>query len=337
MLLYKADYISKDQLAESLQLMETNNTRQGEALIEMSLLSFGQLISVLERQVEFILQNVLSADEGVWVFHSVDEFEERFVNPPVRVPSMLYKGLRDHSREMPREQLMEKHQPNLDLYVHLDPETAEIVEEINFSGAETKFLDVIRSNSWRLRELFTVTNLSKSQTACVLWALDELNLLEYRESEDLDRYLQRVSSSILSKARSLARASHFDVLEVHWICLENEVEEAHERLLKEFDAKAYHDLTDELTEAIAKIRKRVDHAYSQVRTKNGRRSYREEIVEADTILNSADLLAKKGEMAIMKANGREAILCWSKAVELVPGNASFKDGLQRSRGLGASS
>ena len=81
----------------------------------------------------------------------------------------------------------------------------------------------------------------------------------------------------------------------------------------------------------------MDHAYSQVRTKNGRRSYREEIVEADTIFNSADLLAKKGEMAIMKADVREAILCWSKAVELVPGNASFKDGLQRSRGLGASS
>ena len=94
MLLYKAEYITKAQLAESLQMMEANNTRQGEALIEMSLLTFGQLVSVLERQVEFVLQNVLAEEEGVWVFHTVDSFAERFVNPPVRVPSMLYKGLR---------------------------------------------------------------------------------------------------------------------------------------------------------------------------------------------------------------------------------------------------
>ena len=114
------------------------------------------------------------------------------------------------------------------------------------------------------------------------------------------------------------------------------MEEAHGRLLKEFDTKAYHDLTEELEEAIEKIRKSIEKAYNHVRTKKGRRAYREEIVEADTILNSADLLAKKGEMAIMKANGREAVLCWSKAVELVPHNANFKDGLQRSRGLGAS-
>ena len=336
MLLLKANHITKEQLAESLQMMEANDTRQGEALIEMGILNFGQLISVLEKQVEFVLQSILAEPEGVWAFHTVEDFEERFINPPARVPSMLYRALRDHSREMPREQLMEKHQPNLDYYVHFDADTVEIIDEIKFSNAESKFLSVIRSNSWRLRELFTVTNLSKSQTACVLWAFDELNLLEYRDSEALERYLQRVSARILSKVRTLGRATHFDVLEVHWICLQDEVDIARDRLLKEFDAATYHDLTDDLSEGIQRIRTKIEEAHSYLKVKRNRMAYREEIVEKDTILNSADLLAKKGEMAIMKADGREAVMCWSKAVELVPNNKSFKDGLQRSRGLGAS-
>ena len=114
-LLLKAGHLQKEQLAESLKMMEAQNIRQGEALIEMGIMSFGQLVSLLEKQVEFILQKVLQLDEGLWAFHTVEGFSERFVNPPARVPSLLYRGLRDHSREMPREELMTKHKPNLDL------------------------------------------------------------------------------------------------------------------------------------------------------------------------------------------------------------------------------
>lgn len=192
------------------------------------------------------------------------------------------------------------------------------------------------SSSWRLRELFTVTNLSRNQTACVLWALDELHLIEYRGQEDLGRYLERISSRILAKVRTLPTASHFDVMEIHWICLQEDVEVAYDRLLEEFDASKYHDLTPELKQAIERIRKKVEEANKFLKVKKNRKSYREEIIEADTILNSAELLAKKGEMAIMKADGREAVLCWSKAVELIPQSKTFKDGLQRARGMGNS-
>ena len=263
----------------------------------------------------------------------MSSFEERFITPPMRVPSMLYRALRDQARNMPRALLLEKHKPNLDKYVHFNPQSAEVLDEIEFPKAEGKFLGVILSNSWRLRELFTVTNLSRNQTACVLWALDELHILEFRDSEDVGRYLERVSNRVLSKVRTLRRASHFDVMEIHWICLQSEVEAAHERLLKEFDVDRFHDLTDELKQGIAEIRRRVVESHAYLKEKRNRTAYREEILEKDIILNSADLLAKKGEMAIMKANGREAVTCWSKAIELVGNNKQFKDGLQRARSL----
>lgn len=335
-LLLKAEHITKEQLAQSLQLMESENIRQGEALIEMGLLNFGQMISVLEKQVEFILQNVLHEAEGLWAFHRLDGFQEQFVNPPVRVPSLLYRALRDHSRQMPREQLMERHRPNLDRYVHFNDDTGQVLAEIQFSSVEKRFLEVISANSWRLREIFTVTNLSRNQTACVLWALDELSILDYRDQEDIERYLDRISSRILSKARSILSATHFDALEIHWISLTDEIEDAHKRLLEEFDPEAYHNLTDELRKGISIIRERVEEAYHYVRDKRQRRAYREEIIETDTIINSADLLAKKGEMAIMKGDSREAVTCWSKALELIPNKTSYKDGLQRAKGVGAS-
>jgi len=45
------------------------------------------------------------------------------------------------------------------------------------------------------------------------------------------------------------------------------------------------------------------------------------------------LLGKKGEMAIMRKDRREASSCFSKAVELVPGEPLYRDGLRRSSGV----
>ena len=332
-LLLKAKRIHKDQLATSLALMEEQNLRQGEALIDMGILNFGQLVSLLEKQVALVFQNTMADSSGTWSFTALEGLEERFITPPVRIPSLLYRALRDQARSMPRAKLLEKHRPNLDRYVHFNPESAEILDEIDFPKAEGKFLGVILSNSWRLRELFTVTNLSRNQTACVLWALDELHILEFRDSEDLGRYLERVSSRVLSKVRTLRKASHFDVLEIHWICLQKEVEAGYDRIKEEFELSKYHDLTDELKAGIKEINTRAEQSYGYLKVKGNRSTYREEILEKDMILNSADLLAKKGEMAIMKANGREAVLCWLKAIELIGNNSKLKEGLQRARAL----
>jgi hypothetical protein len=332
-LLLKAKRIHKGQLAESLQLMEGQNLRQGEALIDMGVLNFGQLVSLLEKQVALIFQAAMADTTGSWSFTTLDSFEERFITPPMRVPSMLYRALRDRARSMPRANLLDKHKPNLDRYVHFNPESAEILDEIAFPKAEGKFLGVILSNSWRLRELFTVTNLSRNQTACVLWALDELHILEFRDSEDIGRYLERVSTRVLPKVRTMRKATHFDVMEIHWICLQDEVEGAYERLKAEFQLDNYHDLSDDLVKGIQEINKRVDQSYAYLKVKSNRKTYREEILEMEKIVNSAELLAKKGEMAIMKANGRDAVLCWSKAIELMGSSAKLQAGLQRARAL----
>ena len=72
-------------------------------------------------------------------------------------------------------------------------------------------------------------------------------------------------------------------------------------------------------------------AYQFLRNDQQRRAYREEIIEEMKIQMSADILAKKGEMAIMKADRREALNCWGKALELKPSDPSLREGLERAR------
>ncbi len=327
--LLKAKHIDKDQLARSLEVMETMTCRQGEAFIEMGVLTFAQLVMVLQKQTEFVLQRVMRDREGVWAFHSLENLPEAFITPPVRVPSVLYQALREHARELPAGSLQTIHKKNLDRYVHLAPTSASVINDIGWTKDERKFLEVLQENSWRLRELFSVSPLSRQMTSCVIWALDDLGFILYSETEDLERYLERVGTRILTKAQRSKSANHFDILEVHWICLKQEVEAAYRRLKDEFQLDQFHDLTPEMETALGVIDKFVELAYAAVVEDRKRRAYRLEVVEEETIKQSAELLGRKGEMAIMKHDRKEASLCWGKALELVPNSAAYREGYQR--------
>ncbi len=332
-LLFRSGNLTKEQLAESVALMSETGVRQGEALIEMGVLSYGQLVRVLQKQVEFVLQRAMRAREGVWGFHRLERLPEQFVNPPLKVPGLLYRALKDHGKKMRLEELYGTQKPLMDRYVAIKPHVGPVIEDIGLKGAEVKLIEVIQSTSWRLRELFSVSPVSRQDTALAIWALNELRCLDFGETEDLDRYLERISSRIMGKALSLRKATHFDVLEVHWISLDDEIQSAYRKLSEEFEVERFHDLTPELEKAINLIAKAIGVAFEKVQDKRIRRTYREELVEPAMVVQSAELLAKKGEMAIMKKDFREANLCWSKAMELIPERKDFRDGYQRAQAL----
>lgn len=332
-LLYRSGNLTKEQLAESITRMNATGTRQGEALIEMGALNYGQLVVVLQKQVEFVLQRTMALPVGTWVFYNLDQLPESYVNPPLRVPSLLYRSLRDQAKGMRLEELYKSQKPVLDQYVAMREEVGPLLSEIKFKVPELKLIEVIRGTSWRLRELFSVSPMSRQDTATTIWALNELRCLDYGDSEDLDRYMGRVFERIDRKVRSLLSANHFNVLEVHWICLDDELQDGYRKLKAEFAAENYHDLSPELLEMLKTINAAMEVSYAAIKDKTARRVYREEIVESSMILQSAELLGKKGEMAIMKKDFREANLCWSKALELIPNRSDFRDGYQRAQAL----
>ena len=155
-LLYKAKQISKEQLATSLQLMESDSCRQGEALMEMNVLTFPQLIMVLGKQVELILQRVMDATEGTWTFHPLDTLPEQFLPPPLRVPAMIYRAMVKKNSTLKNEERSALLGPYLDQYTSITKDKEPLLKEMRFDKTERKFLEVIHSRTWRLRELFSV-------------------------------------------------------------------------------------------------------------------------------------------------------------------------------------
>jgi hypothetical protein len=332
-LLHRANQITEAQLAQTLEIMKTRHCRQGEALMEMGVLTFPQLVQVLARQVEFVLQRVLAEPEGSWTFHDLAELPEKFLPPPLKVGNMLMRSLQGKAKDFRNEVLGEAHRPNLDRYVHVVEEMKPVLADIRFLGQEARFIEVLQSNAWRLRELFGVSPLSRQSTAVMVWCLNELGLLRYEAEQDRGRYLRQAEHLISKKKGQTQKSTYFDILEVHWICLPQEVEAAWERLRAEYDTSSWKELPLELRENLELIYRRIQEAYETLRSDHTRREYRKKVVEGFMITQSAELLGRKGEMAIMRHDRREALVCYAKAIELVPTEPSYKEGMQRSQAI----
>ncbi|MBM4393443.1 MAG: hypothetical protein FJ090_20155 [Deltaproteobacteria bacterium] len=328
-LLYRAGQLNRQQLEQSLNLMEQNGVRQGEALIEMGVVSFAQLVMLLQKQSEFVFQRVVKDREGKWSFHVLEELPERFVTPPLRTPSLLFRALRNSVRDMPAEDLATTLRPWLDRYVYFVDGAARIFDEMKLNSEEAGFLKIVGSTSYRLRELFAVSNLSRSATAGMIWSLADLHLVEFRDAEAQARGLERVTRVLEDRKRAVMRGTLFEALDLHWICTAPEVEAAWRKLSPEFAPDSMARWGEANKQLVNDIYGKLTSAYETLKVDSRRRDYRAEIMERMQIEQSAEMLAKKGEMAFMKQSQREAFDCFSKALELVPNSAEYRDGLSK--------
>lgn len=328
-LLYKAGQLTKEQLADSVERMERDGLRQGEALMEMGLVGFSQLTMILGKQCEFVLLRTLAEREGSWTFHALDDLPERFLPSPLRIPSLLYRQEVQQSKKMPSTELADYLRPRIDEYVHFRPEYQPLLREVKLTAAEAKLLETMQSDTWRTREVLTVSPLSKQNTVGVLRALIEVGFLHFEESEDHERFLRRVQSMVAEKRKHLMKATHYDVLEVHWISIPREIEEGYRRLMVKFDPATYPGIPDDLTQGLLTVRTRLKESFEHLRDDSRRREHRKEFIEPMMIQQSAELLAKQGEMGIMRKDRRHASLCFAKALELMPSRPDFREGMQR--------
>ncbi len=332
-LLYKASQITKEQLRESLDIMQKEGCRQGEAFIQMGIMSFPQLVMVLGKQAEFVFQRTMADTRGDWSFHTLDKLPERFLPSPLKVPAMLFRGLYQRAREMKSDTLYTSLKDYLDRYIYVPDSSARLVPDMRFSMNEGRLIETIQNNSWRLREVYSVSPLSRAMTAAMLRALIDLDFFEFKAEQSDERAQGALQALIDRKKDQIFKGSHFDVLEVHWICLTEEVEAAYQRLKAEFTPARFRGMSPKAIADISAINQKIDDAREVLGDAHRRREYRKDVIEESKITQSAALLAKQGEMAVLRNDRSHATACFAKAVELVPGVGDYRAGLQRARAM----
>ena len=357
-LLWRANRLTREQLEKSLALMEERGIRQGEALVEMGALAFGDLVVYLQRQAEFVFQRTLAEREGSWTFHASATLPETYLAPPVRVPGVMFRGMLAEAKDTPAEEIAAALRPHGSQYVCLTEAGEALLAEMKLSNEEQKFFGILRKTPNRLRDLFTLSNLSRAQTATMAWALSAFGIVEFRVTpgEPLAGPAAGASAPAAKPAATVtegppapaavptppeldawvkraAAATLFDRLGVHWISTLADVDAAWARAEATLRRDAAVATWGEAHARTATgVLETLRAAWTQLRDDAQRRAYRLTVVGESTVTGSAAILARKAQAALERGARDEAVTCAEKACELAPGVQPHLDLLARARG-----
>ena len=335
-LLVSSGKLEESQRQASLKLMEEKNIRQCEALVEMGLLNQGSIGALLRKQAEFLLQASLRERKGVWAFHTVDEQIEAFAIKPVSVPHTLYRAMLGYSKNVSSEKVYADLKRRLDTRVQLLSIAEPVLTQFRLADREERFLRLLRSDPpLRVRRIFSLTPMTKADTAGTLWAFEEMGFLDFGDAgkEDVQRRLKRLSGPLLKKARAVEVDNLFDVLEVHWICTQGDVDKAFAGLSKRWNRGAFGPVPAELEKALTGIEARLKEARERLHDDSSRRAYRQELVGSDMVDKCASFLANKGDGFILKEDRAMAVRCFSRAAELAPATDEYQAGLSKAQAM----
>lgn len=316
-LLLRGGQITQAQLSATLEEMERGDRRQGELLVSMGALQAQQLPLVLARQSEFILMRVLQEKAGSWAFFDMAELPEAFEAPPVPVAAVLLRAFVSQARKLPAPQLRGALKRSLEQSLTLPAEAVIALREFRYSKEEAQLLDALRLGSGTVGELVEKGPAPFEVAAPLVWALMELGLASQAKKESRDDRLQRVAATLAAKKKQVAHAGPFEVLELSWICLHQEIERSRDRLRRELSPAVLGELTPELEAVAQEVLALVERAASLLLDPRERRKYRRSIISPEDLERSAELLRAAAEDARVAGDAGRAAIAEAKAAEIL--------------------
>jgi hypothetical protein len=298
----------------------------------LGVLSFSEVLAALGKQTDIVLQRVMQSKSGGWAFYPTDGLPERFVVAPLPVLPRIYRALIDAGGEVDPNEFRAMTDRIENQYVVLRDELIERRKEFELAEGEEKLIDILATQPLRGRDLANRTTLGRKTTTLVLWALEELGLVDFQDEAATNEATERILARIADKEKQVASKNPFEVLGAHWSATTEDVKMAYKKAIADFTPDV-RGLDQGVQDRLAAIVKAIEEAYVDLRADDRRRLRRKQFVDEARIQSSAELFARKGELAIERKDGRGAMICFLKAQELVPKDDRFAHGIQKAKKL----
>lgn len=327
-LLRQAGHPPAEVLGQADRLMASRGWRLGEALLALGAITEEQREALLQRQSEHILKRVLALREGTWAFYTLDSLPDRFDCAPVSVPTFVYRAVQSHALGLPPASVFGAIKARGRMFASVRAEAQELITSVAWTRPEADLLAAMRRKPERLESLITGQGPGELRLAATLLAMGELGVMEFTKLPG-----QRLSSQadleqrVAQRAPRAASDNHFDRMELHWICTQEEVDERFRRLLQEFDVSAFPEAPDPLKADIEALLNGIKEAYNVLKTGDDRRAYRAQTIEPELVQGALAELRRRAQGCMDRGDRGAAQGLWARALELSPHDVELQQGL----------
>lgn len=334
-MLHMADHIDAQQLAMAAAHAEENQTIFERSLLELELLNQDSIRQAMAGRLTYLLRTICQVDSGeIKVFDSQAMPAGYLPAPPLRVhvpvERVIYKRLFERLKILDADQRSAMVAEHIDAYPQIAPGGYERLERVVLSAAHMRLVEQILGERRRLREVFTESSLSPSETAAVVHALHRMGVLRFDTSMHKTIVRERFRENVTVKYLSVHKASYFEVLNVHWSSYDEVIDKAYAELSLQFDpGEVPESIEGEVVSRVREIHERVERAYRTLGDHDQRQSYRKRIMPAYKLSHAIPLFMKQSELAERRSEWGEAIDALRRVLEIDPGNE--KAGLHLAR------
>ena len=316
-LLLKSGQLSAAQLSAAEREMERAQVRQGEALVRLGVVPAASLPALLARQAEFVLMRVMQERAGTWAFYRLGELPEAFPAPPVAVASILFRAVLNQARKVPVVQVSGALKKSADRTVYLRTEAVLALRDGRYSREEATVLDALRVAPQPLGAFVERGPVKVDIVGPMVYALLELGLADVGKGEDREAQSRRAAEAIAARAEIVEKGTPFDALDLHWICVPEEVQRNLARIKAELAPDVLGELTPEQRPALGALLARLDAAASTLMSGPGRREARLRLVAAEDLERCAELLREAAAEARRGGDEQAARFATAKADDLL--------------------
>ncbi|MBW2260997.1 MAG: hypothetical protein JRG91_03410 [Deltaproteobacteria bacterium] len=280
-------------------------------LVRMGVLPEYNRLRAVRWRAQTILFNLLELDAGTFLVEKLERLPRRTPRFDLNFNRVLTRFL---DEKLPVDEEVEKLQEKMEFY--LVP-TAGAGEQ-SFKEKEQRLWDVVQERPRKLKSLFSLSTMFRMETYKFILLLLVNGLAELTKSVSFEEGpldLRLVDDM----ADDLEDQNLFEVLGVHAVSDQVDVDQGYRRMLKKFDASAFKSLDDVQRTAIARCRARVDEAYKALRDEGDRNRYRREVFTAYQLAQFAQLQYQKGEIFLWwRQSPKESFPFFRSAMELDP-------------------
>jgi len=280
-------------------------------LVRMGMLPDYNRLRAVRWRAQTILFNVLELDSGTFLVEKLERLPRRTPRFDLNFNRVLTRFL---DEKLPVDEEVEKLQEKMEFY--LVP--TEGAGAQSFQDKEQRLWEVIQERPRKLKSLFSLSTMFRTETYKFILLLLVNGLAELTKNVTLEEGpldLRLVDDM----ADDLEDQNHFDVLGVHAVSDQADVEKGYRRMLKKFDPSAFKSLDAEQRKAIERCRVRVEKAYGALQSESDRSTYRREVFTAYQLAQFAQLQYQKGEIYLWwRQSPKEAFPFFRSSMELDP-------------------
>ncbi len=329
-MLVRMGRITDAQFQQSLKVMNQTGKLQGEVLIDMGLLTFPVLVMALMRQCEMKVLRLFNNAEGSYATFPLERHSSKFVTPPLKAPATLYKAIGAHYGTIGREEMTDLQRPHLDQYSRVKIDFP--IDDMQLKKTEVEFLEIVSRRNYRLRQIYSVSNLSRQPTASIVMTLMDMGILQFVDEEDTSQVMDNFRVQLTEKIVFMEDQNLFERLEIHWSGRPVDVDEGYERLNAQWQKFGTgYELAEELEELRNKVFGMLRDARDTLKTDEGRRGHRRKHYESQQIAFSADIFFRQAELLMISERWTEVVENMERSCELMPDNRKYQQALAKVR------